>query len=251
MITDNDISYRNNLNQLENEKTNADLNYQLAQLQLEEAQKSGTSRQIIAQELAVEQRKNEFDKAQIGIDDLNARYIAQIDSQISETSSKLQESKANLDKYNFSKDYYSLTAPVSGYIQSIAVNTLGELVPSDEKLVTIIPENIPVEMVCYVKNMDIVDVEVGMKAAVKLEAYPYNKFGIIDYEVTYISPGSFSNEKTGSVYLVKLRMNNTNENIKVFTGLSGTVEIKTGKRTVMEYFLDPITKGFGESLKEK
>ena len=39
--------------------------------------------------------------------------------------------------------------------------------------------------------------------------------------------------------------------IKIFTGLSGVVEIKTGKRTIMEYFLEPITKGFGESLKEK
>ncbi len=251
VIIDNDISYHNNLNQLENEKTNADLNYQLAQIQLEESQESGTSRQVRAQELVVEQQKNELNKSEIGINDLKSKYNAQINSQISEISSNLQEAKANLEKYSFSKDYYTLTAPVSGYIQSIAVNTLGEIVSSDEKLVTIIPENTPVEMVCYVKNMDIADIGVGMKAAVKLEAYPYNKFGTIDGEVTYISPGSFSIEQLGSVYLVKLKMNNTNENIKIFTGLSGTVEIKKGKRTVMEYFLDPITKGFGESLKEK
>ena len=61
VITDTDISYHNNLSQLENEKSNADLNYQIAQLQLEETQESGTSRQIKAQELAVDQRKNELD----------------------------------------------------------------------------------------------------------------------------------------------------------------------------------------------
>ena len=67
----------------------------------------------------------------------------------------------------------------------------------------------------------------------------------------YISPSSFNSEQLGSVYLVKLEMDNSNENIDVISGLSGAVEIKTDKRTVMEYFLDPIMKGFGESLKEK
>ena len=50
---------------------------------------------------------------------------------------------------------------------------------------------------------------------------------------------------------VKLEVTNENTNIDLISGLSGSVEIKTDKRTVMEYFLDPIIKGFGESLKEK
>ena len=99
--------------------------------------------------------------------------------------------------------------------------------------------------------MDIADIQKGMNAEVKLEAYPYNKYGTVDAEVSYISPSSFQNETLGNVYLVKLKLNNTNEKINLFTGLTGTTEIKTGKRTVMEYFLDPITKGFGESLKER
>ena len=55
----------------------------------------------------------------------------------------------------------------------------------------------------------------------------------------------------GNVYIVKLEINNDNENINIISGLSGIAEIKTGKRTVMDYFLEPIVKGFGESLKEK
>ncbi len=250
-ILDSDISYHNNLIELENDKNNADINHQLAQIQLEEYYETGTSRQIRSQELVVTQRKNELDKVQISINDLTARYKAQINTQISEIDSKLQETRVSLEKYDFSKECYVLTAPVNGYVQSIGVNTVGEMVSADEKLVTIIPENTPVEMICYVKNMDIADIETGMSAEVKLEAYPYNKFGTVDAEVLYISPGSFSHEQLGNVYLVKIGLNNQNEDIKIFTGLSGVVEIKTGKRTIMEYFLEPITKGFGESLKEK
>ncbi len=250
-IRDTDESYRNNLTELENEKLNADLNCQLARIQLEEYNETGTSRQVKSQEIVIEQQKNALDRAEMSINDLKARYNAQINTQISDLTSKLKETEAGLEKYSFSKDYYMLTAPVSGYIQSISVNTAGETVSADEKLVTIIPEDTPVEMVCYVKNMDIADIEKGMDAEIKLEAYPYNKYGTVDSEVTYISPGSFSHEQLGNVYLVKLSLNNQNEDIKIFTGLSGTVEIKTGKRTVMEYFLEPITKGFGESMKEK
>ena len=131
------------------------------------------------------------------------------------------------------------------------VNTLGETVTSAQQLVTIVPDNTPNEMICYVKNTDIADVELGMEAEIKLEAYPYNKYGTVKGTVKYISPSSFANEQLGSVYIVKLEIDDSNENINIISGLSGAVEVKTDKRTVMDYFLEPIIKGFGDSLKEK
>lgn len=91
----------------------------------------------------------------------------------------------------------------------------------------------------------------GFQAEIKLEAYPYNKYGTVKGTVKYISPSSFNSEQLGSVYLVKLDVDNTNPSINVMSGLSGSVEVKIGKQSVMRYFLDPIVKGFGESFKEK
>ena len=250
-LIDNDISYRNNIESLENEKESLIINKKIAELQLEEARSSGTSRQIQAQQLDVEQKENSVKKADISINELKSSYSRQLNTGLADVTSKLQEVRMNIRKYDISKGYYSLTAPVSGYVQNIAVNTIGETVTPSEKLVSIVPDDAEVEMECFVKNMDIADIQKGMRAEVKLEAYPYNKYGTVDAEVSYISPSSFQNETLGNVYLVKLKLNNTNEKINLFTGLTGTTEIKTGKRTVMEYFLDPITKGFGESLKER
>ncbi|NLK71052.1 MAG: multidrug transporter, partial [Clostridiales bacterium] len=95
------------------------------------------------------------------------------------------------------------------------------------------------------------DIEIGDKTAIKLEAYPYNKYGTVSGTITYISPSAFINEQMGSVYLVKIKPENVSESIDIMSGLTGMVEIKTDKRTIMEYFLDPIIKGFDESLKEK
>lgn len=59
------------------------------------------------------------------------------------------------------------------------------------------------------------------------------------------------NEKLGNVYVVKLNIVNGNKNIKIIPGLSGNVELKIKKRSIMNYFLEPIKRGVGNSLKEK
>ncbi len=98
-------------------------------------------------------------------------------------------------------------------------------------------------MVCYVKNMDIADIEIGMEDGIKLETYPYNKYGTVKGTVKYISPSSFNSEQLGRVYLVKLELDDSNDNIDIMSGLSGSVEVKIGEQSAMRYFLDPIEKG--------
>lgn len=250
-ILDNDKSYHNTLDNLEKDKENADLNHQIAQIQLEEYEANGTEREAEMQELMVQQYELAKDQADVKIKDTKTQYSSQVNSKLSEISGQLDEIETNLEKYSLSKDYQYITAPVSGHINSINVNTIGAAVTSAQELVTIVPDNTPVEMVCYVKNMDIADVEIGMETEIKLEAYPYNKYGTVKGKVKYISPSVFVSEQMGSVYLVKIEITDKHDDIDIISGLSGSVEIKTDKRTVMDYFLEPIKKGFGESLKEK
>ena len=250
-ILDNDKSYHNTLDNLEKDKENADLNHQIAQIQLEEYEANGTEREAEMQELMVQQYELAKDQADVKIKDTKTQYSSQVNSKISEISGQLDEIETNLEKYSLSQDYQYITAPVSGHINSINVNTIGAAVTSAQELVTIVPDNTPVEMVCYVKNMDIADVEIGMETEIKLEAYPYNKYGTVKGKVKYISPSAFVSEQMGSVYLVKIEITDKHDDIDIISGLSGSVEIKTDKRTVMDYFLEPIKKGFGESLKEK
>lgn len=250
-ILDTDLSYHNSLDNLELEKTNTELNRQIAQLQLEEYQSGGTARQQESQKLTIQQYDNAMEQIELQINDAKIQYSAQINSRLSEIDSQLEEISNNLEKYNLSKKYQTIIAPVSGYVNSVGVNTTGETVSTTEQLITIVPDDEPIEMVCYVKNMDIADIQVGMEAEIKLEAYPYNRYGTVQGVVKYISPSSFTSEQLGNVYLVKLDVENSSDAINIISGLSGTVEIKIGKRTIMDYFMEPIIKGFGNSLKEK
>ena len=250
-IKDSDASYKNTLESLEKEKSTADLNKQIAEIQLEEYNENGSDRQKRMQELTVNQYQEAIEEADLKIKDAKMQYSVQINSKITEINGQIDEINSDLEKYKLSKEYQQITSPVDGYVNSIAVNTVGQAVSSAEELVTIVPENAEPEMVCYIKNMDIADIEVGTETEIKLEAYPYNKYGTVKGNVTYISPSAFVNEKMGSVYLVKINITEIPDGIDIISGLSGNIEIKIGKRSVMDYFLDPIKKGFGESLKEK
>lgn len=252
-IIDNDKAYRNNLSVLESAKENAGLTRDIAQIKRDDynVDPNISMAEFNAQELVLKQAENEFIQTELNVLKAQTSYSEQINSSISDINSKLKQAESELEKYQLSLEYQKITAPVNGYINSIAVNNIGETVTSAQQIATIVPADAPVEMVCYVKNMDITDIQVNMNAEIKLEAYPYNKYGTVKGTVKYISPSSFNSEQLGSVYLVKLDITDVPEEINIVSGLSGSVEIKTDKRTVMDYFLDPIIKGFGESLKEK
>lgn len=252
-IIDNEKAYQNNLSILESTKENAGLTRDIAQIKYDDYNTNPmiSVAEFNVQKLVLQQAENEYLQAELNILNAQTSYSEQINSNISDINSKLKQAGSELEKYQLSLDYQKVTAPVNGYINSIAVNNVGETVTSAQQIITIVPADTPVEMACYVKNMDIADIMVGMEAEIKLEAYPYNKYGTVKGTVKYISPSSFNSEQLGSVYLVKLDVDNTNPGINVMSGLSGVVEVKIGKQSVMRYFLDPIVKGFGESFKEK
>ena len=147
-ILDNDKSYHNTLDNLEKDKENADLNHQIAQIQLEEYEANGTEREAEMQELMVQQYELAKDQADVKIKDTKTQYSSQVNSKISEISGQLDEIETNLEKYSLSKDYQYITAPVSGHINSINVNTIGAAVTSAQELVTIIPD---AGSACYVE----------------------------------------------------------------------------------------------------
>lgn len=167
-IKDSDASYKNTLESLEKEKSTADLNKQIAEIQREEYNENGSDRQKRMQELTVNQYQEAIEEADLKIKDAKMQYSVQINSKITEINGQLDEINSDLEKYKLSKEYQQITSPVDGYVNSIAVNTVGQAVSSAEELVTIVPENAEPEMVCYIKNMDIADIEVGTETEIKL-----------------------------------------------------------------------------------
>jgi len=110
-----------------------------------------------------------------------------------------------------------------------------------------------------VKPSDMASMKVGLPAKVKLDAYDYSIFGAMKGEVTYVSPDTLVEEsKTGQVTYYRAKINigeaeyrEKAPDIEVRPGMTATVDIKTGKRSVLSFLLKPITKTLSESFGER
>ena len=149
----------------------------------------------------------------------------------------------------------TLTAPVDGTVQQLAVHTLGGVVTEAQALMAIVPQDEAVEVEALVENKDIGFVDVGQRAAVKVDTFPFTKYGTIEAAVTQVSNDAISDEK-GLLYPMRARLAQATirveeKSVLLSPGMAVTVEIKTGKRRVIEYFLSPLLQYGDESLRER
>ncbi len=149
-----------------------------------------------------------------------------------------------------------LTAPVSGVVQQLAVHTVGGVVTPAQQLMVIVPNEHTLEVEALVQNKDIGFVHAGQAAEIKIETFPFTKYGIIDAEIRHISNDAIADEKLGLIYAARVLMktsviNVDGKQVNLTPGMAVTVEIKTGKRRLIEYFLSPLLQYTQESVRER
>lgn len=170
---------------------------------------------------------------------------------IVEKDKQINTIEAELTKSRKSMDYQTLKSPVSGIINGLSSNTIGGVVTPAQPIVTIVPEGTPLIIEAAVLNKDIGFVKAGQKVAVKVDTFPFQQYGTLEGEVINISPDVFADEKLGEIYKMKVKLIEVDkkQNIHISPGMQVTSEIKTGKRKIIEFFLDPLIKYAEESLK--
>jgi hemolysin D len=149
-----------------------------------------------------------------------------------------------------------LTSPVDGTVQQLAVHTVGGVVTPAQQLMVIVPRDNPLEIEAFLENKDIGFVKAGQDAEIKVETFQYTKYGTIHAEVTSVSHDAINDEKRGLIYSTRVKMDKSSimidgTEVNFSPGMAVSVEIKTGKRRVIEYFLSPLIQHSSESLRER
>jgi len=175
--------------------------------------------------------------------------------QIDKASQQLTQSKNDETKAQTRQGLLTLTAPVAGTVQQLAVHTLGGVVTTAQSVMEIVPDD-TVEVETNIENKDIGFVKVGQEAAIKFEAFPYTRFGYLKGQVTSVSNDATQDKKLGLVFVahVKLPTNRFHvydKWIALTPGMEVTAEIRTGTQSVAHYFLDPLVQTAQESLRER
>jgi hemolysin D len=149
-----------------------------------------------------------------------------------------------------------LTTPVDGSVQQLAVHTVGGVVTPAQQLMIIVPRDEPLEVEAFLENKDIGFVNAGQEAEIKIETFQYTKYGTIHGEVKHVSSDAIQDDKKGLIYSSRVKLGRStirveDKPVTLSSGMAVTVEIKTGKRRVIEYFLTPLMQHANESLRER
>ena len=149
----------------------------------------------------------------------------------------------------------SLSAPVAGTVQQLATHTLGGVVTTAQSLMEIVPDD-TLEVEAQMENKDIGFVDVGQNVAVKVEAFPYTRYGFITGTVVSVSDDAVQDKKLGLTFPVRIRLSTNrihveNRWITLTPGMEVTADIRTGKRSVAGYFLGPLVESVQESMRER
>ena len=149
-----------------------------------------------------------------------------------------------------------LTAPVGGTVQQLAVNTIGGVVTPAQALMVIAPNDYQAEVEAMLENKDVGFVKAGQPVEVKIETFPFTRYGTLTGTVTFVSNDAVNDEKKGLVFQARVKLDQSaikvdERLVNLTPGMAVSAEIATGKRKVISYFLDPLRKATNESLRER
>ncbi|MEP1448638.1 MAG: HlyD family type I secretion periplasmic adaptor subunit [Paraglaciecola sp.] len=150
-----------------------------------------------------------------------------------------------------------ILSPVVGTVKTIHVNTLGGVVKPGQTIAEIVPTEDQLMVEAKIKPRDIGFIYPGLPAVVKITAYDFARYGGLTGTVEHISADTTQDEEGNSFYLIRVRTdassikNKNQEEMPIIPGMMTNVDVITGKRTILEYILNPLLRANEAALRER
>jgi membrane fusion protein, hemolysin D len=207
-----------------------------------------------------------------------AGYEHQVLNDLSDAEKKVAEFSQDLIKAEQKTDEQILRSPIDGTVQQLAMHTVGGVVTAAQQLMVVVPVESHLEVEAMISNRDIGFVSVGQQAEVKIDTFNFTRYGLLQGKVTSVSQDAIvrdepnkkpSDKKLGGalsdtsepdgqelLYSTRVALETTQMQIEdkvvnLAAGMAVTVEIKTGKRRLIEYVMSPLLRYRQESLRER
>ncbi len=177
-------------------------------------------------------------------------------SQLGETRvqiSALEQSiKGDLDRV----DRTDVRAPVSGIVKTLHVSTLGQVVKPGVDIVEIVPSGDTLLIETRIRPQDIAHLRPGLDAVVRLTAYDYTTYGVLKGKLEHIGADTIQTERGETYYHARIRTDRStlvkgDREYPILPGMVANVDILTGRKTVLDYIVKPLTRLQNEALRER
>jgi hemolysin D len=174
---------------------------------------------------------------------------------LAEVVPRLAEVEEQLTKADRLAALADLRAPLPGVVLSVAKGGPGSLMAESDPVVVLVPTDVPLIAEIGIKSSEVGTIAMGDPVTVKVDAFPWRRNGSLTGVLQDVSHGSFTPEGgTQALHSGRITLSGGLSDLApgagLLPGMTVSAEIKTGTRTILDYFLDPLMRGMTESLRE-
>lgn len=193
------------------------------------------------------------------------RYAADANNELVQVESELAQARENMAMRADPVERSQIRAPLRGVVKNIRINTVGGVVQAGQDILEIVPLDDTLIVQAYISPKDVAFIRTGQDALIKISAYDYAIYGGLDGRVILISPDTLQDERRPSelklnpdqaYYRVLVETSGSyitdkaGNRLDISPGMTATVDIKTGEKTIFQYLIKPITR-MKQALQER
>ena len=233
---------------------------------------------LLAQESTVAGLAAAVSEANQQLRQARSKYRSDLENERVDADGEYRKLQQDWAKQAHHSNLLELRAPQAGVVKDLATHTIGTIVSTGTVLLSIVPENEPLVAEVMIRNDDVGFVHPKQQVKIKLAAYPFQKYGLLDGEVLQVWPDS-SEDSSGTgrsastsesshadpnstaggtangfkalVSLDRQTLRAGEESLKLVAGMQIVAEVREGRRTVLEYLLSPIQGALHDSARER
>jgi len=222
---------------------------------LREQERIAAERDLATQRNRLREIGSSLNAAEEELRVLVTEFRRQTLDELREAEQQIAQGAPELAKAGQRDRLMTLRAPVDGTVQQLAVHTVGGVVTPAQELLAVVPQE-ALEVEATVLNKDIGFVRPGQPVTVKIESFPYTRYGYLTGKVVSVSHDAAQDENLGLVFPARIRLDGSTLDIdgvvvSMSAGMTLSAEIKTGKRRVIDYLLSPLRQHGSEALRER
>ena len=188
------------------------------------------------------------------------RYLQDSQAELGKAQEDLAGTSQLVAQRREELDLTEVHAPMDGVVRNVRITTRGAVARAGDELMQIVPVDDRLLIEAKVRPTDIGFVRTGLPASVKLDAFDYAIYGALSGTTTFVSADTLTEQVGGqevAYYRVHVRIDESRprtgrgDRILLQPGMTGTVEIRTGERSIWRYLTRPITRTMDEALRER
>jgi len=221
-----------------------------------ERQASAMQGEIATIKQSIPKAWSRLQEAELEMREEQLAFFNKAKSELNEVLAELEDVSASAIALEDRLRRTNVRSPVTGTINRLLVNTVGGVIQPGMDLVEIVPLEDTLVIEAKIKPADIAFLRPNQEAKVKFTAYDFTIYGGLEAKLEHISADSITDEKGNSYYLVRLRTNKNylgpeNNPLPIIPGMVASVDILTGKKTILSYLLKPVLRAKYMALREQ